>query len=99
MVVWVAVGGRGTLAGAVLGAVVVGAAKSNLSEAFPEIWQYFLGGLFIGSVVLFPAGMVGFLRRWTPRMGGLARGRLDARRSPLAGVPDHTEGRVAAHGE
>ena len=60
--VWVAVGGRGTLAGPVIGAILVNAAKSGLSESFPNIWQFFLGGLFIGAVLLFPAGIMGFIR-------------------------------------
>jgi len=59
MVIWVAVGGRATLRGAVIGAIVVGLARSYLSESFTDIWLYFLGSLFIGSVVLFPAGIVG----------------------------------------
>ena len=62
MVIWVAVGGRGTLWGAALGAVVVGLARNWLSEEFPEFWLFFLGGLFIGSVVLFPTGIAGTLR-------------------------------------
>ena len=63
MVIWVAVGGRGTLVGAIVGAVTVGLARSYLSEEFPEIWLYFLGGLFVGSVILFPNGIVGSLRQ------------------------------------
>jgi len=63
IVIWVAVGGRGTLAGAIVGAVTVGLARSYLSEEFPEIWLYFLGGLFVGSVILFPNGIVGSLRQ------------------------------------
>jgi urea transport system permease protein len=63
MVVWVAVGGRGTLIGAVLGALLVNAAKSGLSESFPDVWQYFLGALFVGTVLLFPDGLLGFLWR------------------------------------
>jgi urea transport system permease protein len=63
MVVWVAVGGRGTLVGAVLGAVLVNAAKSGLSESFPDAWMYFFGALFVGVVLLFPQGLVGFIRR------------------------------------
>jgi urea transport system permease protein len=59
MVIWVAVGGRGTLLGAVLGALVVSYGRSYFSEIYPDIWQYFLGLLFIGSVVLFPKGIVG----------------------------------------
>ncbi len=60
--VWVAVGGRGTLAGPALGAILVNAAKSGLSESFPVIWQFFLGALFISAVLLFPAGIMGFFR-------------------------------------
>ena len=74
MVIWVAVGGRGTLVGAVLGALVVNSAKSGLSESFPEIWQYFLGALFVGTVVLFPSGLIGLVTRWRwPRLAGQAR--------------------------
>ena len=62
MVIWVAVGGRGTLWGAAAGAVVVGLARNWLSEEFPEFWSFFLGGLFIGAVVLFPTGIAGTLR-------------------------------------
>ena len=61
--IWVAVGGRGDLMGAVLGAIVVNGAKSGLSESFPAIWQYFLGALFIGAVLVFPAGIMGLFRR------------------------------------
>jgi urea transport system permease protein len=61
MVIWVAVGGRGTLIGAVIGALVVSYGRSLLSESYPDMWQYFLGLLFIGSVVLFPKGIVGSL--------------------------------------
>ena len=63
MVIWVAVGGRGTLIGPIIGALVVNAAKSGLSESFPDIWQYFLGAMFIGAVVLFPDGVTGAVTR------------------------------------
>ena len=77
--VWVAVGGRGTLAGPVIGAVLVNAAKSGLSESFPVIWQFFLGGLFISAVLLFPAGIMGVIRGalgWesVKRLAGRVRG-------------------------
>jgi urea transport system permease protein len=62
MVIWVAVGGRGTLVGAVVGALLVNAGQSFFSEQFPNVWQYFLGALFIGVVLLFPQGIVGSLR-------------------------------------
>jgi len=61
MVIWVAVGGRGTLYGAVLGAVLVNAAKSLLSETYPSAWLYLLGALFIGTVVFFPDGLLGMI--------------------------------------
>ena len=61
--VWVAVGGRGTLLGPIIGALLVNSAKSGLSESFPAIWQFFLGGLFIGAVLLFPSGIIGLFRR------------------------------------
>jgi len=66
--VWVAVGGRGTLLGPVIGAILVNTAKSGLSETFPVIWQFFFGGLFIGAVLLFPTGIVGLFRRDTRRL-------------------------------
>ncbi|MBT3992355.1 MAG: urea ABC transporter permease subunit UrtC [Rhodospirillaceae bacterium] len=59
IVIWVAIGGRGTLYGAVLGGVLVNYAKSYLTGAFPEIWLYALGALFIFSTIFFPKGIVG----------------------------------------
>ena len=47
MAIWVAVGGRGTLVGAALGAVLVNGAKSWFTGSFPDLWLYFLGALFI----------------------------------------------------
>jgi len=62
MVIWVAVGGRGTLWGAVLGAVAVNGAQSAVSEKFPDLWQYAIGLLFVGSVLLFPGGLAGAIK-------------------------------------
>jgi urea transport system permease protein len=59
--IWVAVGGRGTLVGPILGALAVNAAKTYLSAAFPETWLYCLGGLFILVTLLLPRGVVGLL--------------------------------------
>ncbi len=61
MVLWVAVGGRGTIAGAVIGALVVSWARSFLSESYPDTWLFALGAMFIGSVVLFPRGIAGIV--------------------------------------
>ena len=63
MVIWVAVGGRGTLIGAIIGAVGVNYARSLLTNYFPELWPFFLGGLFIAVVLVFPDGLVGLMRR------------------------------------
>ena len=63
MVIWVAVGGRGSLAGAVIGAVSVNYGRSVLTNYFPELWPFMLGGLFVLVVLLFPDGMVGMIRK------------------------------------
>jgi urea transport system permease protein len=58
-VVWVAVGGRGTLVGPILGAVGVNWLKSYTTHRFPEYWLYILGGLFILVVLFMPRGIAG----------------------------------------
>jgi urea transport system permease protein len=62
MVIWVAVGGRATLVGAVLGAVLVNFLKTILSEIFPETWLFFQGALFLLVVTVFSDGILGWLR-------------------------------------
>ncbi len=62
-VIWVAVGGRGTLVGAVLGAVLVNYSKTWLTGALPEIWLFALGGLFVAVTLLLPRGLIGLMRR------------------------------------
>ncbi len=61
-VLLVAVGGRATITGPVIGAIVVSWARSLLSENYPDTWLFFFGALFVGSVLLFPAGIVGTAR-------------------------------------
>ena len=63
MVVWVAAGGRGTLWGAMLGAVGVNWIQSWLTTSYPDVWLLFLGALFMGVVLFFPDGILGFARR------------------------------------
>jgi urea transport system permease protein len=58
-VIWVAIGGRGTLYGAVAGAALVNYAKTAFSTALPSGWLYFLGLLFVLSTLLLPRGFVG----------------------------------------
>ncbi len=63
-VIWVAVGGRGTLVGAALGAVLVNFMKTWLTGAAPEFWLYGLGALFIVVTLFLPKGIVGTISQW-----------------------------------
>ena len=67
MVIWVAVGGRGTLVGAILGAVFINYAKSLVSEAMPQSWLFIQGGLFILVVTALPEGVIGWFQGDGPR--------------------------------
>lgn len=67
VVVWVAMGGRATLYGAVIGALGVNYAKTWFTAAFPEIWLFALGGLFVVVTLLMPRGIAGLFSR---RKGG-----------------------------
>tara|TARA_R110000787_G_scaffold63679_8_gene143720 strand:+ start:52519 stop:53658 length:1140 start_codon:yes stop_codon:yes gene_type:complete len=62
-VIWVAVGGRGTLVGAALGAVLVNASKTVLTGAIPEIWLFALGALFIAVTLFLPKGILGLVNQ------------------------------------
>lgn len=64
MVILAAVGGRLSLIGAVYGAVLVNLGKTYFSEAFPEVWLYFLGALFIGVVMFLPNGLAGLYEKY-----------------------------------
>ncbi|WP_300003991.1 urea ABC transporter permease subunit UrtC [uncultured Cedecea sp.] len=61
--IWVALGGRGSLIGPVLGAAIVNGAKSWFTVAFPEFWLFFLGLMFILVTLFLPYGVVGLFRR------------------------------------
>jgi urea transport system permease protein len=61
IVVWVAVGGRCTLAGAALGAGLVNAAKTLLTGWFPEVWLFALGALFVAVTLFLPKGVLGLI--------------------------------------
>jgi urea transport system permease protein len=63
LVVWVAVGGRGTLYGAIAGAILVNFAKTRFTAIFPEAWLFALGGLFVVVTIFLPKGIVGLLHR------------------------------------
>ena len=96
-VIWVAVGGRGTLVGAALGAVAVNFAKTWFTGAFPEYWLYALGGLFVLVTLFLPKGLIGLLnlrrtrrqadaaarrRRWRSRRRGRDERKRTSSNSP-----------------
>ncbi|PSF39109.1 urea ABC transporter permease subunit UrtC [Aphanothece hegewaldii CCALA 016] len=62
MVIWVAVGGRATLVGAILGTLLVRLAQTTLSEQLPEIWLFFQGALFLSVVTILPNGILGGIK-------------------------------------
>ncbi len=72
-VIWVAVGGRGTLAGAILGAVLVNLGKTWLTSALPEIWLFAFGGLFILVTLFLPRGIIGLFAARRPAIAGPRR--------------------------
>lgn len=63
LVIWVAVGGRATLYGAVFGALAVNYGKTYFTAALPDMWLFALGALFILVTVLLPKGIVGLIKR------------------------------------
>ena len=67
VVIWTAVGGRGTLVGPIIGAVAVNFGKSYFTAAFPEFWLFALGALFVATTLFLPKGIVGLVS------GGFAR--------------------------
>jgi urea transport system permease protein len=74
MVIWVALGGRATLIGAILGTLIVNFARTLLSEKFPEFWLFFQGALFLIVVTVLPMGILGWLRtdgmNWARSLSG-----------------------------
>lgn len=63
MIIWVAIGGRGTLVGPVIGAILVNSLKSVISEHFPDIWSYFIGFAFVVVVLFMPNGIIGIVEK------------------------------------
>lgn len=64
IIIWVAVGGRGFLYGAIIGAILVNYGKTYFTGAFPEVWLFMLGGLFVVSTLYLPQGVVGVVQQW-----------------------------------
>jgi urea transport system permease protein len=69
VVIWVSVGGRGTLYGAAAGAVLVNYAKTYFTSTIPEAWYYALGALFVLVTLFLPRGIVGLVQGHTPWRG------------------------------
>jgi len=63
MVLWVAIGGRASIFGAIIGAVVTNAAKTTFSEAYPEWWPIIMGAMFIVVVLFLPKGIIGTFKQ------------------------------------
>ncbi len=63
LVIWVAIGGRGTLYGAIVGAFIVNYASTYFTSALPEVWLYALGGLFVFVTLFLPKGVVGLISK------------------------------------
>jgi len=71
MVIFTAVGGRSSILGAIYGSLVVNWAKTFFSESFPQLWLFFMGGLFIAVVMFFPNGLAGVLEQHGGKLGQL----------------------------
>ena len=67
VVIWTAVGGRGTLIGPIIGAIFVNVGKTFFTSAFPEFWLFALGGLFVLVTLFLPRGIVGTVQRFYAR--------------------------------
>jgi branched-chain amino acid transport system permease protein len=81
-IVWVALGGRGTIAGPLLGALIVNILEPTLNRAFPGFWLLILGLVFIAVILLFPDGLYGILRGRRPLGAGLRVVAADAAQAP-----------------
>ncbi|RUT35088.1 urea ABC transporter permease subunit UrtC [Arsenicitalea aurantiaca] len=73
VVIWTAVGGRGTIVGPIIGAVLVNMGKSYFTGALPDLWLFALGGLFIFVTIFLPKGIVGTFAQWWRQARGPRR--------------------------
>ncbi|WP_317622685.1 urea ABC transporter permease subunit UrtC [Pseudohongiella sp. O18] len=81
IVVWVAIGGRGTLYGAVVGAILVSYAKTRFTALIPESWIFMLGALFVIVTIFLPKGLVGILQSRLPGSSGGGKGNANLGRA------------------
>jgi urea transport system permease protein len=89
-VIWVAVGGRGTLVGAVLGGILVNAAKTWFTGSLPEVWLFALGALFVLVTLFLPRGILGTGIDWSANLRARLR-RSEAREEGVAARPKPAE--------
>jgi urea transport system permease protein len=90
MVIYTAVGGRFSILGAIYGTLLVNFAKTSLSESFPELWLFGLGGLFIAVVLAFPSGLAGIWGDYVqPQLSRLISSRKSGS-GPTAGWNDNS---------
>ena len=87
MVVWTAVGGRGTLVGPIGGAILVNAAKSWFTGVLPEYWLFALGALFIFTTLYLPDGVAGLIRKVVGKARSKPRGKDEETEAPAADAP------------
>ena len=80
VVIWVAVGGRGTLYGAAAGAVLVNYAKTYFTSTIPEAWYYALGALFVLVTLFLPRGIIGLVSGRVRKQGTTERLPIQAER-------------------
>jgi urea transport system permease protein len=92
IVIWVALGGRGTLVGAALGAVLVGLAQTLFTTWFPELWIFALGALFILVTIFMPQGVLGVIEGVTG--GSRSRAAAAAAREDGTDVPPQEEAKA-----
>src|SRR6202050_3817178 len=78
VVIWVAVGGRGTLYGAAMGAILVNYAKTYFTSTIPEAWNYALGALFVLATLFLPRGIIGLVSGRAQKQGHAAQLQIQA---------------------
>lgn len=93
-IVWVAVGGRGTLVGPIVGAIAINALKSWATRAYPDLWLIVMGTLFIVVVLLLPGGIVSLPSRISAALAARRRRRTAAHAEPAS--PAKNEPALAA---
>lgn len=91
MIIWVAIGGKGTLVGPVLGALAVNSFKTAASENFPELWSYFIGILFVAVILWLPGGFISL-----KDIPGKIRTKLSIHRKEMATVEEDISGKAKA---